>query len=296
MNTKQMDCVLELAVTLNFNKAAQNLYMSQPSLSYQVKTLEDEVGFKIFERSGRGAALTPAGAQFITSLRSIRGDIRRAIELGQNFSSQYRESLTVGLFWRSALLALPEAIIRMRKVYPEVNITPMFDASGSMDAFLRGEQDVFFTREDMRRIPNIKVFPLYQSRIYLVSRPNDPLAKKKLARMDDLKGRTLMVGGTSPAPLRAVQHRVVSMLGIDHFNSNDHGTTLVSVAAGKGVCLSPGLFNDGSPEFAWTPFDCPETIDCSLCTHASEKRPEVFELVKTLQDLYKPGTRYAKLV
>lgn len=291
-----MDCALELAMTLNFNKAAQNLFMSQPSLSYQIKALEEEIGFRIFERSGRGAALTPAGAQFVTSLRSIRGDIKRAVELGQNFSSQYRESLTVGLFWRSALLALPEAMMKMREAYPEVNITPMFVPAGSRDAFLRGEQDILFVREGAGRIPNVMTFPLYKSRIYLVSRPDDPLAGKDLVRMDDLRGRTLMVGGSSPLPLRAVQHRVVSTSGLDHFNSNDHGTTLVSVAAGKGVCLSPGLYNDGSGEFAWTPFDCSEVIECSLCVHASEKRPEVFVLVRMLQDLYKPGTKYAKLV
>jgi|GEM_PF-2718723 len=59
-----------------------------------------------------------------------------------------------------------------------------------------------------------------------------------------------MVGGGSPPALRAVQHRVVSALGLRHFNSNDYKTTLVSVAAGKGVCLSLDIFNDGSKEFA----------------------------------------------
>ena len=82
MNTKQMDCAIELARTRNFKRAAENLFMSQPSLSYQIKALEDEVGFRLFDRSGRGAALTPAGAQFIASLQSIRADLRRAVELG----------------------------------------------------------------------------------------------------------------------------------------------------------------------------------------------------------------------
>lgn len=296
MNTKQMDCALELARTRNFNRAAQNLFMSQPSLSYQIKALEDEVGFRIFDRSGRGAQLTPAGTQFVTSLQSIRDDLRRAVELGQNFWAQYRTSINVGLTWRSSLLALPQAMRELRGRYPDVNVTPVFNQGESIDAFLRGEQDVVFIRDDGRRIPEVDMRPLYKSRIYLVTRPEDPLARKEVAHVDDLRGRTLMVGGTSPAPLRAVQHRVVSQLGLSHFNSSDHGTTLVSVAAGKGVCLSPGLFNDGSREFAWTPFDCEETISCVLLTHAGERRPEVLELVRLLQDAYRPGTRFAKLV
>ena len=52
MTTKQMDYCIELAHTLNFSRAAENMFVSQPTLTYQVKLLEDEVGFRIFERSG----------------------------------------------------------------------------------------------------------------------------------------------------------------------------------------------------------------------------------------------------
>ena len=66
MNTKQIDYCIELAHTLNFSRAADNLFVSQPTLSYQIRLLEEEVGFTIFERSGKGAVLTPAGAQSIS--------------------------------------------------------------------------------------------------------------------------------------------------------------------------------------------------------------------------------------
>ncbi|MGI6032141.1 MAG: LysR family transcriptional regulator [Coriobacteriales bacterium] len=296
MNTKQMDCVLEIAQTQNFNRAAENLFMSQPALSYQIKQLEEEIGFKIFDRSGRGAALTPAGAQFASSLRGIRADLVRAVELGQNFSSRYRMSISVGLPWRSALMALPECMERMRKAHPDLDISPVFNANESLDAFLSGGQDIALARGKMDHMAQADVYHLYDSRIYLVTKPEDPLAQQDIVHMEDLRGRTLMVGGTSPGPLRAVQNRVLSELGIEHFNSNDHMTTLVSVAAGKGVCLSPGLFNDGTGEFAWTPFDCEETIPVVLLVHAGERREEVLELVRLLCEAYKGKSRWAKLV
>ena len=296
MNTKQMDCAIELAHTLNFKRAAENLFMSQPSLSYQIKSLEDEVGFRLFDRSGRGAVLTPAGAQFVASLQAVRADLRRAVELGQNLGAEYREAVNVGLSFRSSLLALPECMRELARSYPDVNVTPVFNRGENIDAFLRREEDIVFVRDDGHRLPEVQVHPLYRSRIYLVTLPNDPLAKKELVCEEDLRGRTLMVGGTSPSPLRTVQHRVVSNLGLAHFNSNDHGTTLVSVAAGKGVCLSPGLYNDGSGEFAWTPFDCEETIPCVLLTHAGERRESVLELVGLLQKAYEPGSRFYQLV
>ena len=72
MTTKQIDYCIELAHTLNFSRAADNLFVSQPTFSYQIKLLEDEIGFAIFERSGKGASLTPAGAQFVSFLTGMR--------------------------------------------------------------------------------------------------------------------------------------------------------------------------------------------------------------------------------
>ena len=57
MNTKQIEYCIELAHTLNFSRAAEYLFVSQPSFSYQIRLLEEEVGFDIFERSGKGALL-----------------------------------------------------------------------------------------------------------------------------------------------------------------------------------------------------------------------------------------------
>ena len=88
MNTKQIDYCIELAHTLNFSRAADNMFVSQPTFSYQIKLLEEEIGFVIFERSGKGATLTPAGAQFVTFLTGMREDLKRAVEQGQNFSAK----------------------------------------------------------------------------------------------------------------------------------------------------------------------------------------------------------------
>ena len=88
MTTKQIDYCIELARTLNFSRAADNMFVSQPTFSYQIKLLEEEVGFSIFERSGKGASLTPAGSQFVNYLSGMRADLKRAIDQGQNFSAK----------------------------------------------------------------------------------------------------------------------------------------------------------------------------------------------------------------
>ena len=95
MTTKQLTYAAELARTQNFNRAAENLFISQPTLTYQIKLLEEEIGFEIFARSGKGAALTPAGEQFIVTIRSVLTELNKAIENGQNFSSKYKGNINI---------------------------------------------------------------------------------------------------------------------------------------------------------------------------------------------------------
>ena len=287
MNTKQIDCMLELAQSLNFNRAAETLYISQPTLTYHIKTVEDEIGFTLFNRSGKGATLTPAGQQFCQTLRRLRGEMKQAIEQGQNFSSRYQANLTIGLPMRSAIHFLPEAIEAFEKSHAGVSITPEFTPLHNYDRFLRGEQDMIFAREeDMKRIPDLKIHPLFQSRLYLITEKADPLAQKDLVVLDDLAGRRLMVGGGSQPELRAVQNRILSKLHLEHFNSNDHPTTLTNIASHKGICIAPGFLNDHNDEFAWTPFDCKEQISCVICTHASDMRRILTDFLKILKGLY----------
>jgi DNA-binding transcriptional LysR family regulator len=287
MNLKQIDYILELARTENFNRAAENLFVSQPTLTYQVKSIENEVGFQIFDRSEKGTSITPAGAQFIVALQNLRNQLTQAIEQGQNFSSKYTDDIVVGLPLRSALYFLPEAMIRLQEQFPTVSVTPKFSIFNDMNAFLRKEQDVLFgLREDFQSIPNINIHPLFTSHIYLISQKEDPLAKLTVIKPTDIEKHTLMIGGGSSPALRKLQQDVIRQSHIDYFNSQDHETTLINVAAGKGICLAPGFLNDHNGEFVWTPFETDVVFDCVIATHKTDQRVGVHQLIKNLQNIY----------
>ena len=148
MTTKQIDYCIELARTLNFSRAADNMFVSQPTFSYQIRLLEDEIGFTLFERSGKGAALTPAGAQFVSFLTGMRQDLKRAIEQGQNFSAKFQDSISICMMVRQALFFLPEAMKLFEESCPNVQITPVFQYENSMEIFL----DTHFDDERMHEI------------------------------------------------------------------------------------------------------------------------------------------------
>ena len=293
MTTKQIDYCIELAHTLNFSRAADNMFVSQPTFSYQIRLLEDEVGFAIFERSGKGASLTPAGTQFVSFLTGMRQDLKRAVEQGQNFSAKYRDSISICMMVRQALYFLPEAMRMFAESEPNVQITPLFQYENSMESFLQNEADIVFAlKEQTKQVAGIQVHDLFESRVYLIANRDDPLAGKNLIREEDLYGRTLMVGGGSPQALKTVQHRLINSGKIDYFNSADHDTTLTNVAAGRGVCLAPGFLNDHSGQFAWIPFDCKESFSCVLCTHKEDQRESLKTFIDILKKLYSEAVAF----
>ncbi|MBQ8693439.1 MAG: LysR family transcriptional regulator, partial [Synergistaceae bacterium] len=203
MTIKQIDYILELAQVKNFNRAADNLFISQPTLTYQVRIVEDEIGFKLFERSPKGAVLTPAGEQFCTTLRNIRDELKQAIEQGQNFSSKYHTNISIGLPMRSAIYFLPDAIEIFERENKGVLITPHYLPLYNASSFLNGEEDILFARlNDVKYIPDIKIYSLFNSKIYLITERDDPLARKEIIKLEDLQGRVLMVGGGSPPELK----------------------------------------------------------------------------------------------
>ena len=169
MNTKQIDYCIELSRTLNFSRAAENLFVSQPTFSYQIRLLEEEVGFQIFYRNGKGAELTPAGSQFVTYLTGMREELKRAVEQGQNFSARYKDNITISLMVRQAVYFLPEAMRLFEKSDPDVQVTPMFQYEGGMDTFLKGDADILFALSDAtRHLSGVTVHDLFESHIYLM--------------------------------------------------------------------------------------------------------------------------------
>lgn len=289
MTTKQIDYVIELARVQNFSRASENLFISQPSLTYQIQLLEEEVGFKIFDRSGKGAVLTPAGEYFCSNLVNIKEELKNLIEQSQNYGSKYVDTLNVCLPMRSCIYFLPQIMNKFESLMPDIalNIAFVYDNS-RVDGFLRQEYDLLFARDsELRRFSNIKLCPLYNSRFYIIANKTDPLAKLETVTEKDLEGRTFMIGGGSPPEMAAVQNRIINSVSVNTINSLNHDMSLTYVAAEKGIVLAPGFANDRSGEFAWIPFDCPEHIKCVLGFHKSDKRECTKLFIELAQAAYK---------
>ena len=289
MNTKQMEYVLELAKTKNFNRAAENLYISQPALTYQIKTVEDELGFKLFERSGKGVTITPAGEQFRVTVENVLAELKEAVAQGRAHENLFTKSITIGLPNRKALYYLPEAVMRFRESHPDIPISPQFYPPQPPQGYVRDHSDISAVlHESLRHVPNVREYPLFESRMFIVAPKDHPLAEKEVVCAEDLKGYPLLLLSIKfPVILHNLHVQILQKVHTQRFLMPDTGTILFSVQMGHGVALMPGFLNIRNDEFAWIPYDTPDRIPCSLVTAANERRQSVKEFVTLIQEVYR---------
>jgi len=89
-----------------------------------------------------------------------------------------------------------------------------------------------------------------------------------------------------------VQQRVIARGDVGFYNSHDHDTTMVNVAVGRGVCLSPGFLKGDDPGYRWIPFDCPERFNCVLCRKEDDTRDSVGRFIEIMKEEYGRYTGY----
>ncbi len=96
MNSRQVECFISVAETLNFTESAKLLFVSQPSVTHAIATLEDELGYKLFNRDKKQVSLTPAGRYLYKSFKTIGADYRNAVSRARLFGEGYEKELIVG--------------------------------------------------------------------------------------------------------------------------------------------------------------------------------------------------------
>lgn len=126
---KYMEYAYAIYQEKSFTRAAERLYISQPSLSLMIKKLEMEIGQPIFERSGKEITLTPIGEVYIRSIEKIRQiqmEMRREID---DIQSMRAGKITIGSTTFIASYVLPAFIKEFQKKYPEIQIDLLVEQS-----------------------------------------------------------------------------------------------------------------------------------------------------------------------
>lgn len=196
MNTTQIKCFLTLADTLNFTKAAARLYISQPALSRQISTLEQEINCLLFIRDQKSVRLTPAGALLAGELGEIQTSLENLITRVQTISMGYTGTLTIGILegqWMGE--EFTNLYRRFMDTYPNIDFRITQGSFGALRRQLdTGEIDIAITLEfDVAGLEDIVFRPLSRDQAVFAISKKRPLAQKETITFEDLVSETLLV-------------------------------------------------------------------------------------------------------
>jgi LysR family cys regulon transcriptional activator len=182
LNIQQLRYVSEVARRgLNVSEAAAALHTSQPGVSKQIRSLEEELGAEIFVRQGRRfTAITDAGREIVQAIDRILADIGNLRAVGAEFAHQAQGTLAVGVTHTQARYALPPIVTRFKKAFPEVKLKLLQGNPHQLARMvLAGEADVAIATEALDEYAELVTVPCYRWHHCVVVPEGHPLAKVK---------------------------------------------------------------------------------------------------------------------
>jgi DNA-binding transcriptional LysR family regulator len=197
MNDHQIECFLIAAEEKNFSRAAKRLFLTQPAITYQINTLEKELGVELFVRRSSGVELSPAGKAFSSPAKKLHN----AYAAAQNAVSEYRAStqeLVIGC--PKIMTALDDLysplVVQMVEAFPQYHIVIRDAEAGEKtpQELADGVDCVIgFPPSDMDK-KKMESLPLFQTVCYAAVSKRHPFYGKTELQEQDLFGHILFYG------------------------------------------------------------------------------------------------------
>jgi DNA-binding transcriptional LysR family regulator len=194
MELQQLRYVVAVAETRSFTRAAERCLVVQSALSHQVARLERELGVRLFARTSRRVALTPAGEAFLPAARRCLEAAERALADVAAASGEIGGRLAVGVIPTVAAIDVPAALQRLRARHPRVEIALRMGASEELIAQVAdGALDVASVGlPDGDRPQGVRAHALGRDRLVAVVAAAHPLARETTVDLRRLAGETFV--------------------------------------------------------------------------------------------------------
>lgn len=262
MELRHLRYFCSIAEHRSFSRASARLRVAQPSLSRQVRQLEDELGVALFIRSNSGVQLTDAGEAFFHQATRLLAQLAIAVSSAQEIGRGRGGEFVIGGDWRLPMDMIPQAIRQIRRLYPKVKVN-LLDLP--MHEHLMALRD---RRIHIGFVPSVYMGMAegIDARRVLISEnmallpENHRLAGRARLRVEDLRDETWLVLDEKNAPgIRNFYHQLFRLAQISpRFGapSNSAQGILTRVGLGDGVALLPRtVLPDNHRGIAFVPLD-----------------------------------------
>ncbi len=241
ISTRQLRAFVALAEERHFTRAARRCHLTQPAFSAVIRSLEQGLGVRLFDRSTRNVDLTGEGRLFEASARRLLDDFTLVQADMDDHLMRRRGHVSVAALPSLAAALLPDILARYRQEYPGVALTLVDALAGPcLDKVRSGEVDLALAsrRDDMSGLESTFLFA---DRFHLVCRDDHPLARRKRITTADLAQWPLIHMSRASSVRQRLEQLLPALSRHAAFEVDHLATATGLVQAGLGVSIMPAM-------------------------------------------------------
>ncbi|MBK9576812.1 MAG: LysR family transcriptional regulator [Fibrobacteres bacterium] len=278
MNLRDLEYFVAVAELGHFGKAADRCFCTQPTLSGQLRKLEDELGSPLFERMPQGVRLTPLGAQCLISAREALQASRRILDLGKASRDPSAGDLLLAAIPTIGPYLWPSLLPVARRAFPDMHLLLREEQTRVlMDSLRVGKVDAGVLALPLEGA-NLEIHPLWDEPFLLAVGSGHPLASRTQATLADLDGLSILLLEEGHC-LREQALEVCRTNGAwerDGFRATSLETLRQLVRSGLGATLLPASAADPATDLVLIPFEEPPTRAVGLVHRKGHPRSSIF--------------------
>lgn len=201
MELRQLRYFVKVAETLNFSEASRALFITQSTLSQQIKQLEQELGSQLFQRDSHSVALTEAGSELLPCAVRTLQDARLCLDRMADLNNLLAGTLNIGVTYSFSPI-LTETLADFMHLYPGVKLNIFYrPVSELMEMLLSRDIDFALAFRPRMNMEGVESHTLFQNYLAVIVGENHPLAKRSSVTLEELSDYDLAL------PARGLQAR-----------------------------------------------------------------------------------------
>ena len=262
MELRQLKYFVKSAEFLNFSVAAKHLYITQSTLSQQIKQLEFELGFELFSRNSRHISLTEAGEEFLPFARRTIQDAEDGVQRLHDLQHVKAGKLRVGVTY-SMSTVLTEGLLEFMKVYPDIKLEVCYKTVNELLVLLKESQlDFILSYKPLFDAPDVDSMPLFDNALALVVSKEHVLASRKRIKLHELANIPLVLP-SHDLQARMMLERLLVGKGVElssklELNETNILLQLVSTGSYSTILSTSAVF--GNSRFKAIPIEDPANV------------------------------------
>jgi DNA-binding transcriptional LysR family regulator len=193
MDFEQLKAFVEVARNASFSRAAEKLFRTQPAISAQIRALEEDIGARLFDRTGGRVTLTAGGRLFLEyaeeTLQARRNIVRALAEMARTPRGQ----LVVSANEATCLYILPQVFAHFKGKYPRVSVSiARHERSRTLEAVLSQEVDFGVTTQPVND-PRLTIVPVHKDEMVVITAVDHPLTVKSTTKLASVAAYPLIL-------------------------------------------------------------------------------------------------------